>query len=76
MDARKVAARFAAYTWYEQTAGTQSPEKANRFARQNWEAFLPQAHEGLGRLLLQIARGQPRRLHRRERPGKRSLATA
>ncbi len=76
MNARKVAARFAAYTWYEQTAGKRSPEEANRFARENWEDFLPLAPEGRGRLLLRIARRRPQRCRKQERPIPCQLATA
>src|SRR5262249_46038450 len=40
--ARKVAARFAAYTWYEEVrSGRHSREEAARFAREDWKAFLP-----------------------------------
>ena len=70
MDARKVAAQFAAYTWYEESrAGEQSRNEASRFAEENWTAFLPVAHVGLGRLLMRIdsprARGQKTRNHSR-----------
>jgi hypothetical protein len=54
MDARKVAAHFAAFVWF----ATRSPKargKAVRFANDTWLAFLPLAPEGLGRLLLKIA---------------------
>jgi hypothetical protein len=56
MDPVKVSAQFAAFVW----ASARKPEiapghGAARFARKNWNAFLPLAHEGLGRLLLQIA---------------------
>jgi hypothetical protein len=56
MNAQKIAAQFAAYTWYEKCrAGRQSPEETTRFARENWTAFLSVAHEGWGRLLIRIA---------------------
>lgn len=59
MDARKIAAQFAAYTWYEQAHTGLIPEREkNRFAQENWHAFLPVAPEGLGRLLLRISRGR------------------
>jgi hypothetical protein len=56
MNARKVAAQFAAYTWFEnnQPEG-RSPAEAAQFALANWTAFLPVANEGWGRLLLRIA---------------------
>ena len=61
MKARKVAAQFAAYVWFEntQTVARTAKEKA-RFARKNWEAFMPLANEGLGRLLVRIQRGRQR----------------
>jgi hypothetical protein len=76
MNARKVAARFAAYTCYEQTVGKESPQEAARFAEENWEDFLPEAPEGLGRLLLRIACGPRRRQRIRQQPIKRLLRTA
>jgi hypothetical protein len=65
MNARKVAAQFAAYAWYEECrAGKPSQQETARFVRENWKAFLPIAHEGLGKLLLRIGR---RPEHRRRR---------
>ena len=62
MNAQKMAAQFAAYTWYEKCrAGRQSPEETTQFARENWTAFLSVAHESWGRLLIRMA-------IRRERP--------
>jgi hypothetical protein len=59
MDTRKVAAQFAAYAWYESVRTGPVPEREkNRFARQNWQAFVPVCSEGLGRLLTRIARGR------------------
>jgi hypothetical protein len=56
MNARKIAAEFAAYTWYEESrAGKQSRKESRRFARDHWTAFLPVAHEGLGKLLIRLA---------------------
>jgi hypothetical protein len=59
MDPRKVSAEFAAYVWFshwrDESASTEN--EAVRFARTNWGAFLPCAHEGLGRLLIRIAGG-------------------
>ena len=75
MNARKVAARFAAYTWYEKTAGAECPEKAIQYSRENWPAFLPVADEGLGKLLLRVAGRPSRPQHRRERSGKPRLMT-
>src|SRR5207244_2812762 len=53
MNPKQLSAQFAAYVWYlnqKQESVTAQPE-AVRFARENWTAFLPCAHEGLGRLL-------------------------
>jgi hypothetical protein len=42
MKAQKVAAQFAAYTWYhENRTGQQMPGEAMRFAKESWTAFLP-----------------------------------
>jgi hypothetical protein len=52
MDARRIAAQFAACTWYEESRpGKQAPEEKGRFARKHWAAFLPVAQDGWGRLL-------------------------
>lgn len=75
MDARMVAAQFAAYAWYEESrAGSQSRDEAMRFARDNWSAFQPVAHEGLGQLLIRLAEPAPER--KRVRRPSRSLAAA
>jgi hypothetical protein len=70
MDARKVAAQFAAYVWFENTRASEPTEAEKaRFARENWQPFLPIAPEGLGRLLLRVAAGRsrmPRRRRHRE----------
>jgi hypothetical protein len=56
MNARKVAAQFAAHVWFENARrGKARPEEIARFARENWRTFLPLAQEGLGRLLIKIA---------------------
>ena len=68
MKARQVAAEFAAYVWFENQEAKASEEQKSRFAKANWKNFLPIAHEGLGRLLIKIAKG---RLNR-NRPRKRS----
>jgi hypothetical protein len=60
MNPLKVSAQFAAYVWYsEARQGRAAHDESARFARDNWAAFLPAAHEGLGRLLIRV--GQPRR---------------
>jgi hypothetical protein len=68
MDPRNVAARFAAFVWFS-SKKQKAEEEAVRFAQDNWPAFLPLAQEGLGRLLLEIAKrpissARPRRLRR------------
>jgi len=68
MDARKLAAQFAAYAWYEECqAGRQSPSEAARFAMENWTSFLSVANEGWGRLLIQVA-SQRENQHRKHTP--------
>jgi hypothetical protein len=75
MDARKVAAEFTAYAWYEECrAGRQCREEAAQFARENWSVFLPVAQEGWGRLLIRVASKRPP--HRRTRRRPSSLAAA
>ncbi len=70
MDARKIAAQFAAYVWFEKTRGGQTSSKeASHFARQNWMEFLPAAPKGVGELLLRLAE---RPKVRSRRLGKRS----
>lgn len=57
MDPLTVSAQFSAYVWYSH-GKPDTPNvraRANRFAQENWHAFLPSAHEGLGRLLLRLA---------------------
>jgi hypothetical protein len=67
MNARKIAAEFAAYTWYEETrAGQQSRKESRQFARDHWTAFLPVAHEGLGKLLIRLASQKAKRQRKRE----------
>ena len=72
MEAREISAQFAAYVWFTGNNGdapATSPA-ALRFARDNWETFLPCSHEGLGRLLIRIA--GPRR--RNQSPRRRQTA--
>jgi hypothetical protein len=57
MSPFKVSAEFAAFTWFVNTrAGNVSTEQALQFAQKNWASFLPCAHNGLGRLLVRLAR--------------------
>jgi hypothetical protein len=72
MNARKVAAQYAAYNWYQENrTGRHSPGEAHHFARENWTAFLSVADEGWGRLLIRIA---SKRHGRQVRKRCRSLA--
>jgi hypothetical protein len=76
MKARKVAAEFAAYTWYQENRkGLQSPNEAIRFARENWSAFLDVADEGWGQLLLRIASDRAKRQRRQARKRYGTLAS-
>jgi hypothetical protein len=69
MNPYKVSAQFAACTWFtNNNAGKPTSEEAMQFARDNWEAFLPCAHEGLGRLLIRIA--GPRQKRYSKQPGR------
>jgi hypothetical protein len=61
MNPFKVSAQFAAYTWFAHNNPKTPTTEAMLFARDNWGAFLPCAHEGLGRLLLRIARPRKKR---------------
>ena len=71
MDARKVAAKLAAYVWYENThAGKPCEQEAARFARRYWIDFLPGANKGIGALLLRLAE-KPTHVTTR-RPGQRA----
>jgi hypothetical protein len=67
MNASKIAAEFAAYTWYEESrAGQQGRKESWQFARNHWKAFLPVAHEGLGKLLIRVASQKAKRRRKRE----------
>jgi len=64
MDARQI----AAHAWYDAVRfGKPAPKEATRFAKNNWQAFLTIAPEGLGRLLIQIARQRPKKRRKRTR---------
>lgn len=88
MTPRQAAARFAAFVWYTNNRNAPLPVtevEARRFARESWESFLPVANEGLGRLLLAVARlpkdataqtGGRRNRSTANRPGKQRLAAA
>ena len=59
MDALRISAQFAAYTWYlgMKDEATTAKGKAMRFAREHSTAFTSCAQEGLGRLLIRLAAG-------------------
>ena len=69
MDARKVAAHFVAFTFYLNGRGKEPVllHDAGRFARGNWQAFLPWASEDLGRFLTE----RPEELPRQAKPARR-----
>jgi hypothetical protein len=75
MNPWKVSAQFAAFIWYTNrtTESKVSTAEAAKFAKENWIAFLPYAHEGAGRLLIQIAKPRPAN---RTKLAKRSAALA
>jgi hypothetical protein len=76
MNPLKVSAQFAAYVWYsEARQGWATHDESARFARENWAAFLPSAHEGLGRLLMRVAKPRPQAEGRRKlRPAAKRVA--
>ena len=55
MNPIKVSAQLAAFVWFTSGKTDKRNAAALHFAQENWRAFLPLAHNGLGRLLLQIA---------------------
>jgi hypothetical protein len=57
MDPLKVAAQFAAIRWFVDHHPNEPgrEEKAICFSRENWVAFLPQATEETGTVLLRLA---------------------
>jgi hypothetical protein len=75
MDPLQVSARFIAWVWFSNRQHGQAvPAEAERFVSRNWEAFLPLAHRGLGRLLIELA--GPRRRRRSHPPIPGELAVA
>ena len=64
MTPLQVAAKFAAFVWYTHSreASDQTIQReARQFAKENWQVFLPVAHEGLGQLLIRVSKR--RQLH-------------
>ena len=57
MNPWKVSAQFAAFVWYsnQKTHNKATAAEAAEFAKENWVAFLPYAHEGYGKLLIKIS---------------------
>jgi len=82
MNPWKVSAQFAAFVWYSNrsTEKKATAAEAAQFAKENWIAFLPYAHEGYGRLLIKIAGPQTGKATRSRtgtavRPSKASKST-
>jgi len=69
MDERKVAAHFVAFTFFLNCTGKEPilPRDAGRFARRNWQVFLPCASEELERWLTAL----PAESSRKSKPARR-----
>jgi hypothetical protein len=77
MEALKVGAQFAAYVWFTNRPGGQKRIKeAQRFAQRNWDAFLPVANEGWGRLLIRLNRAWEREEEKKRLRRQRNLVAA
>jgi hypothetical protein len=63
----KISAQFAAYVWFtnQHSSRKSAADEARRFAKENWVAFLPYADDGMGRLLIAVAK-PPRKSCRSE----------
>ncbi len=70
MTPLQTAAQFAAYLHFLKAPGNAEKPRddAHRFARTNWEKFLPAANSGLGQLLHAIAAPSPKRRPRSKAP--------
>ena len=66
MNPWKVSAQFAAFVWFTNARKTATREEAMQYARENWVGFLPAAHEGVGKLLIRVARLQTTHGHNYE----------
>jgi hypothetical protein len=67
MHPSEIAARFAAFAWYtnrHQVPSNTAQAEASQFSHENWKTFLPFANQGLGRLLLQVAKTRKARQRR------------
>jgi hypothetical protein len=61
MHPSEIAARFAAFAWSmncHQAPSKTAQTEARRFSKEKWKTFLPLANDGLGRLLLQLAKAR------------------
>jgi hypothetical protein len=68
MTPKEAGARFAAFVWITHApAQPRTAAEARRFAQENWKAFLSGANEGLGRLLIRLARTGPEKATQRRR---------
>jgi hypothetical protein len=58
MDPLTVSAQFAAYLWFndQKKSADVCRTEAMQFAHAHWKEFLPLAHQGVGRLLLRLAK--------------------
>lgn len=61
MDPVEVSAMFAAYVWCININKEGTAAEAVSFARDNWQAFLSNAHKGLGFLLIRLAAARAQR---------------
>jgi hypothetical protein len=62
MNPLVLSAQHAAYCWYlTQHSAYEDFGAARRFARTQWTAFLPFAHEGWGKLLRRVVKARNRR---------------
>lgn len=59
MNPWKISAQFAAYNWFLKENPFETEEAALQYAKRMWVNFLPCAHAGIGRLLIQL--GERRR---------------
>ena len=56
MTPTQISAQYAAYVWFTEQAenANATPAQAQEYARGHWKSYIEDAHEGLGRLLLDI----------------------
>ncbi len=75
MNPWKVSAEFAAFVWFSKKNPEKTEDDASFFARKNWLAFFPCAHQGVGRLLIHIAGGEVALLPRTPRQSRSGVRT-